>query len=116
MMNHAPLSGSVMDEFGFDRCQENTTLKNAQCFQCKVWWRREDRAGAVFQRLGSLVTPKDLLIAGFKDILAKWKTPTFFGEDPLLFQHDCVPVHRVSFVKTLDELNEGYFDLPPQML
>ena len=40
--------------------------------------------------------------AAYKDMLNKHMLPTMwpqFGEDPLLFQHDCAPVRKGSSIK-----------------
>lgn len=69
--------------------------------------------------LGPLVPVKGTLNAkGYEDILANWALPTLwqqFGEGPLLFQHDCGPVHKARSIKTwLDEFGVEELDWPAQ--
>lgn len=42
MVNHTSLSGSLIDEAGFGRCQENVGMQSANS---NVWWRRDNSLG-----------------------------------------------------------------------
>lgn len=56
MINHASLSESLIDESGFDRCQENTTsprvrvMDLAECTvtRVKFLWKRDNYLGLFF--------------------------------------------------------------------
>ncbi|KAK3522396.1 hypothetical protein QTP86_009540 [Hemibagrus guttatus] len=69
--------------------------------------------------LGPLVPVKGTLNASaYQDILDNFMLPTLweqFGDDPFLFQHDCMPVHKARPIKTwMSEFDVEELDRPAQ--
>lgn len=112
------LSGSLMDKSGCGECQENVACLTALC--------QLFRGGEIMPRdcftgvgLGPLVPVKGNLNAStYQDILDNSMLPTLWeqlGEGPLLFKHDCAPVHKARSIKAwLREFCVKELDWPPE--